>query len=100
MALRASELVGLQVKDVYDGEMVKNYVNIQAETAKYKKERKSSMLNFNDASISELIVELQARGIDMTSPKKIVAGAEGLRRYGTASKVIALPRRDQKADTK
>ncbi len=39
MALRASELVGLQVSDVFDGEMVKNYVNIRAETAKFKKKK-------------------------------------------------------------
>ena len=66
---------------------------------------KGNMLNFNaeglrsiaprDASTSELILELQLRGIDMTSaidfiraerkPKKVVAG----------SKVIALPRREE-----
>ena len=39
MALRTSELVGLQVSDVYDSEKVKNYVNIRAETAKFNKER-------------------------------------------------------------
>ena len=39
MALRASELVGLQVSDVFDGEKVKSYVDIRAETAKFKKER-------------------------------------------------------------
>ena len=39
MALRVSELVGLKVSDVYDGAKVKNYVNIRAETAKFKKER-------------------------------------------------------------
>jgi site-specific recombinase XerD len=39
MALRVSELVGLKVGDVYDGEQVKLYVNIRAETAKNKKER-------------------------------------------------------------
>lgn len=39
MALRASELVGLSVGDVYDGERVKNYVTIRGETAKFGKER-------------------------------------------------------------
>jgi site-specific recombinase XerD len=39
MALRVSELVGLKVGDVYDGEKVKSYVTIRAETAKNKKER-------------------------------------------------------------
>lgn len=33
MALRVSELVGLKVDDVYDGEKVKSYVSIRAETA-------------------------------------------------------------------
>ncbi len=39
MALRASELVGLQVGDVYDGAKAKSYVTIRAETAKFGKER-------------------------------------------------------------
>ena len=39
MALRASELVGLNVGDVYGGEKVKSYVTIRAETAKFNKER-------------------------------------------------------------
>jgi integrase/recombinase XerD len=39
MALRVSELVGLNVSDVYDEEKVKSYVTIRAETAKNKKER-------------------------------------------------------------
>ncbi len=64
---------------------------------------KGNMVNssFKNIQTAEMIVELQARGIDMTSaiqqmqaerkPKKVVASAEGLRRYGTASKIIALP---------
>lgn len=39
MALRVSELVGLNVGDVYDGELVKSYVTIRGETAKFNKER-------------------------------------------------------------
>ena len=39
MALRASELVGLNVGDVYDGTKAKSYVTIRAETAKFNKER-------------------------------------------------------------
>ena len=39
MALRASELVSLQVGDVYDGEKVKTHVTIRGETAKNGKER-------------------------------------------------------------
>jgi integrase len=39
MALRASELVGLQVGDVYGGEKAKQYVTIRPETAKFNKER-------------------------------------------------------------
>jgi len=35
MALRVSELVGLTVGDVYDDRMVKSYVTIRAETAKW-----------------------------------------------------------------
>ena len=38
MALRASELVGLKVSDVYDRQ-VKSYVTIRPETAKFGKER-------------------------------------------------------------
>jgi len=38
MALRASELVGLKVSDVYD-KQVKSYVTIRPETAKFGKER-------------------------------------------------------------
>jgi len=39
LALRASELVGLNVSDVYDGVKAKSYVTIRAETAKFGKER-------------------------------------------------------------
>lgn len=39
MALRASELVGLTVGDVYDGGKVKSYVTIRGEIAKFGKER-------------------------------------------------------------
>jgi len=39
MALRASELVGLNVGDVFDGKQVKSYVTIRGETAKFGKER-------------------------------------------------------------
>jgi len=39
LALRASELVGLNVADVYDGDSPKSYVTIRAETAKFNKER-------------------------------------------------------------
>lgn len=39
MALRASELVGLNVGDVYGGETVKSYVTIRGEIAKFGKER-------------------------------------------------------------
>ena len=39
MALRASELVGLQVGDVYDRKKVKSYVTIRGETAKFSKGR-------------------------------------------------------------
>jgi len=39
MALRASELVLLNVGDVWDSEKAKQYVNIRAETAKFNKER-------------------------------------------------------------
>ena len=38
LALRASELVGLKVSDVYDRQ-VKSYVSIRSETAKFGKER-------------------------------------------------------------
>jgi len=39
LALRAAELVLLQVGDVFDGERVKTYVKIRGETAKFGKER-------------------------------------------------------------
>ena len=39
MALRASELVSLNVGDVFDSENPKSYVTIRAETAKFNKER-------------------------------------------------------------
>ena len=39
MALRASELVLLNVGDVWDSEKAKSYVTIRAETAKFNKER-------------------------------------------------------------
>ena len=39
LALRAKELVGLNVGDVYDGVKAKSYVTIRAETAKFGKER-------------------------------------------------------------
>jgi integrase len=39
MALRVSELVGLKVADVYDGERVKTHVTVRGETAKFNKNR-------------------------------------------------------------
>ena len=39
MALRASELVGLIVGDVFDREKVRTYITIRAETAKFNKGR-------------------------------------------------------------
>ena len=39
MALRASELTGLNVSDVYDCEQVKTHVTIRGETAKFSKGR-------------------------------------------------------------
>lgn len=70
MALRMSELVGLKVGDVYNGEQVKSYVTIRPETAKNKKERTiHNMLNFNlkDIPTSDLILELQLRGLGVSS---------------------------------
>ena len=40
MALRATELCGLTVGDVYDGVGVRTYVEVRGETAKFKKARK------------------------------------------------------------
>jgi integrase len=40
MALRATELCGLTVGDVYDGVDIRTYVEIRPETAKFKKARK------------------------------------------------------------
>ncbi|MBC8522164.1 MAG: site-specific integrase [Methanomicrobia archaeon] len=65
MALRASELVGLNVGDVYDGagglrrhgtaKQVKSYVTIRAETAKYGKEREIRVWQIVQDKIAEFI---------------------------------------------
>lgn len=60
MALRASELVGLQVGDVYDGENAKSYVTIRACTAKFNKER---IIRIGD-DIQSAIVDFIAWKVD------------------------------------
>ena len=55
MALRASELVGLNGGDVYDGKRVLSYVTIRAETAKYGKEREIRVWNIVANKIAKFI---------------------------------------------
>jgi len=55
MALRASELVGLNVGDVFDGKQVLSYVTIRGETAKYGKEREIRVWNIVQDKIAEFI---------------------------------------------
>jgi len=55
MALRASELVGLRVGDVFDRENVRTYVTIRAETAKFDKERTIRIGDDIQRMISEFI---------------------------------------------
>ena len=62
MALRVSELVGLKVSDVYDSEKVKSYVNIRAETAKFKKERTIRIGNDIQRAIDSFIAWKVSKG--------------------------------------
>ena len=55
MALRASELVGLNMGDVFDGEKVNTYVTIRGETAKYGKEREIRVWKIVADKIAEFI---------------------------------------------
>jgi integrase len=55
MALRASELTGLNVGDVFDGKRVKTYVTIRGETAKYGKEREMRVWNIVADKIAEFL---------------------------------------------
>jgi integrase len=55
MALRASELVGLKVGDVYDGEKVNTYVTIRGETAKFNKNRSIRLWDIVADKIAEFI---------------------------------------------
>ena len=55
MALRASELVGLKVGDVYDGEKVLTYVTIRGETAKFNKNRSIRVWDIVADKIAEFI---------------------------------------------
>lgn len=70
MALRVSELVGLKVKDVYDGEKVKSYVNIRAENAKFKKERTIRIGDEIQRAIADFIAWKVEKGesIDQNAP--------------------------------
>ena len=56
MALRASELVGLRVGDVYDRKKVKSYVTIRPETAKFGKGR--------EVRVWEIVIDEMAGFID------------------------------------
>jgi len=55
MALRASELVGLNVGDVFDGEQVKTHVTIRGETAKFNKNRSIRVWDIVADKIAEFI---------------------------------------------
>jgi integrase len=54
MALRASELVGLRMGDVYDGNKVKSYISVRPETAKFGKGR--------EVRIWDIVTDEIARG--------------------------------------
>jgi integrase len=55
MALRASELVGLNVGDVFDGEQVKTHVTIRGETAKFNKNRSIRLWDIVHEKLKEFI---------------------------------------------
>ncbi len=70
MALRVSELVGLNVSDVYDEEKVKLYVTIRAETAKNKKERNIRIGDEIQRAIADFISWKVEKGesLDLNAP--------------------------------
>lgn len=67
MALRASELVGLKVAEVYDRGKVKTYVTIRGETAKYNKERTLRIGNGIQEEIAKYI-DWKAEKRESTAP--------------------------------
>lgn len=67
MALRASELTGLQVGDVYDRGKVKTYVTIRGETAKFNKERTIRIGNGIQEEIAKYI-DWKAEKRESTAP--------------------------------
>ncbi|MBI1929654.1 site-specific integrase [Candidatus Poribacteria bacterium] len=70
MALRATELCGLEVGDVYDGQQVRRYVTIRPETAKRHKERKSRLSSDVQQALADFIASKREHGesIDPSAP--------------------------------
>ena len=77
LALRASELVGLNVGDVYDGVKAKSYVTIRPETAKFGKERTIRIGDDIQNTIAEFIEWKVENGESVTKGYPLFVSQKG-----------------------
>jgi len=77
MALRASELVGLKVGDVFDGKKVKSYVTIRGETAKFGKEREIKVWDIVQDEVADFIEWKAEQGECLTPKAPLFVSREG-----------------------
>lgn len=77
MALRASELVGLQVGDVYNRRKVKGYVKIRGETAKFNKEREVKVWDIVIDEIAGFVDWKAERGESLLPEAALFVSREG-----------------------
>jgi integrase len=77
MALRASELVGLQVGDVYDRKKVKSYVTIRGETAKFNKEREIKVWDIVQDEIAVFVDWKAKQGESLEPSSPLFVSREG-----------------------
>ena len=77
MALRASELVGLQIGDVYDRKKVKSYVTIRPETAKFSKGREVRMWEIVIDEVAAFIDWKAKQGESLSPEAPLFVSREG-----------------------
>jgi len=77
MALRASELVGLKVEDVYNPRKVKSYVTIRGETAKFGKEREIRVWDIVQDEVADFIEWKAERGESLEPEAPLFVSREG-----------------------
>jgi len=77
MALRASELTGLNMGDVYDGKKVKSYVSIRPETAKFGKAREVRVWEIVQDEVADFIEWKAERGESLEPSSPLFVSREG-----------------------